>query len=76
MVGQCGADRLEVAGRDTDLQIVVWARGPADEQLDRPAARHVPARVHAGQALGDLVGLPGVPHRRGQLDAAWSQVVL
>jgi len=59
--GQPLGDLREPHSGDGDLEILVLTPLLAEEEVDRPAGRDVPRRLHAGQPLGHLLRPPRVP---------------
>ena len=52
---------VEPVGRDRDLEILVLAPLAAEEEVDRPAGRHVPRRVHPAEPACGILRRPGLP---------------
>ena len=60
---------LEPSDRNGDLEILVFARLSAGEEIDCPTRGHRPRRLNAAEPLCDLVGQPGLPLALVQLTA-------
>src|SRR2546423_851479 len=65
-----GLDELvQAVRRNRDLEVLVLAPLATEEEIDRPARRDVPRRLHTGQTPRRLLRAPGVPLRHVGLEA-------
>jgi hypothetical protein len=64
------AGLLEASRADRDLDVVVRAGPPAEEEVDRPAARDAPWRRYGSEALRYLGRRPRVPAREVRDEAS------
>ena len=58
---QCPCDLVEPVARHGDLEILVLAVLPSDEEIDRPSGRDTPRRLDVREDPRDLFRPPGVP---------------